>query len=565
VAIDPSSARAHANLGEALRTIRRHDQALDHLRKAATLDSMNVQAWNSLGLVALDACRYAAAERAFREAIRLQPRLAHAHVNLAGALRLLGRFDEAMDHERLALKLDSDGHADSGFEENVDARNDLHVEVNARQAAPAPVSPAQAQCTKGQAHLAEGQLDQAEDCLREALRLDSTLADAWVALAGIQAERGNFELSCQSARAALAVRANAAEAYWRLASNLQGQLPDADVQAMHKLAGDESLSNNDRALLYFGLATVLDQRGLYAEAALHHTAANAQQAAAKLSRGRAHDPERYSRFIDRIIASFSAELLARGRGWGDCDPRPVFVVGFPRSGTTLTEQVLASHPQVKGVGELLELHHVFQSLPAIVGLRCGDSFDALPFLEPVSVKAAARRYLDKLDELAPASASRIVDKMPDNVIQLGLIALLFPNAKVIICRRDPRDIAVSCWQTGFRTSAWNNDWNHLARRLADYQRILAHWERVQPLPYLELRYEDMVAEFEHHARLLIDFVGLDWDPSCLEFHSNPRVVRTPSLAQVRQPIHSRSAGRWRNYEPYLQPLFQALERYGVVV
>ena len=181
------------------------------------------------------------------------------------------------------------------------------------------------------------------------------------------------------------------------------------------------------------------------------------------------------------------------------------------------------------------------------------------------MKAAARRYLDKLDALSPAGVARVVDKMPDNVNHLGLIALLFPNAKVIICRRDPRDIAISCWQIGFRSCPWNNDWDHIARRLADYQRILAHWERVRPLPCLDLIYEDMVADLEHHARLLIDFVGLDWDPACLEFHSNPRAVRTPSLAQVRQPIHSRSSGRWRNYEPYVRPLFQAFERHGVVV
>ena len=153
--------------------------------------------------------------------------------------------------------------------------------------------------------------------------------------------------------------------------------------------------------------------------------------------------------------------------------------------------------------------------------------------------------------------------MPDNINHLGLIALLFPRAKVIICRRDPRDIAVSCWQTGFRTCPWNNDWDHIARRLADYQRDRLTLERVRPIPWLEIPYEDVVADLEHHARLLIDFVGLEWHPACLEFHSNRRVVRTPSHAQVRQPIHSRSVARWRHYEQNLQPLFRAFERHGV--
>ena len=136
---------------------------------------------------------------------------------------------------------------------------------------------------------------------------------------------------------------------------------------------------------------------------------------------------------------------------------------------------------------------------------------------------------------------------------------------MIICGRDPRDLAVSCWQTDFHAGLWNNDWDHIARRLADYQRIVAHWERVRPMPSLNLSYEDLVAGLEHHARRMIEFVGLDWDDSCLRFQSNPRLVRTPSLAQVRRPVHSGSVGRWRKYEPYLRPLFEAFERHNVEV
>jgi hypothetical protein len=162
-----------------------------------------------------------------------------------------------------------------------------------------------------------------------------------------------------------------------------------------------------------------------------------------------------------------------------------------------------------------------------------------------------------------SAADRVVDKMPDNINQLGLIALLFPRAKVILCRRDPRDIAVSCWQAGFRPCPWNNNCDHIARRLADYRRVVLHWENVQPIPGLDFPYEDVAADIDHHARRLIDFVGLEWHPGCLEFHTNRRVVRTPSHAQVRQPIHARSVGRWRHYGESLQPLLQALERHGV--
>jgi hypothetical protein len=132
-----------------------------------------------------------------------------------------------------------------------------------------------------------------------------------------------------------------------------------------------------------------------------------------------------------------------------------------------------------------------------------------------------------------------------------------------MCRRDFRDIAVSCWQTGFRPCPWNNDWDHIARRLVDYQRILLRWREVQPIPWLDFQYEDVVVDIEHHARRLIEFVGLEWHPACLEFHSNRRVVRTPSHAQVRHPVHARSVARWRLYEETLQPMFQAFERHGI--
>ncbi len=324
------------------------------------------------------------------------------------------------------------------------------------------------------------------------------------------------------------VRPDLAEGYWRLAINLLGRLPDAEVQAMEALLQDQALSNDDRALLHFALASVMDRRELYSRAAVFHAAANLHQSASKAERAFSYDPDQHARYIDQIIACFNPEFLARGTGWGSSDARPIFVVGFARSGTTLTEQILAAHPRIHGAGELHDLHRLFQALPEVIGAPSASPFDALSLLGPASAQAAARRYLDRLDALAPTTADRVVDKMPDNVNYLGLIALLFPRAKVIMCRRDFRDIALSCWQTGFRPCPWNNDWDHIARRLADYQRILLHWREVQPIPWLDFQYEDVVVDIEHHARRLIEFVGLEWHPACLEFHSNRRVCARPA-------------------------------------
>ena len=334
---------------------------------------------------------------------------------------------------------------------------------------------------------------------------------------------------------------------------------------MEELASQKYLSDDSRSQLLFGLAEIYNARGDYAAAAARLERANALQMTARAGRGRYHDPALYTRFIDRITGTITPDLIARGHGWGDPDPRPVFVVGLPRSGSTLIEQIIATHPQGHGVGELPDVRRVFTSLPEFVGRPFGEPCDALFALDPASSRAAAHRYLDCLDALARPGALRVVDKMPDNIDLLGLIALLWPRARVIVCHRNLRDVAVSCWQTGFASIEWANDFEHIARRFADYQRILDFWRRTKPLPWLDVSYESLVSDFDAQARRLIDFLDLQWDPVCLQFHATRRVVRTASQSQVRQPIHSASVGRWRNYERLLEPLFVALDKNGVDV
>ena len=616
-ALAPESGRFHANLGEALRTMRRFDQALLHLRMAAALEPTEAQTWNSLGLLASDLGRNGAALHAYREAIRLRPRFVYAHINLANTFLVLGQATKAADALRAAILIEPNNPlaltnlarllseandpallaeaetvcrravalaphvtVSSSTLAKVLARQGRTVEAaeveshalqldtpaapRSRAAEDAPIKQrALVEHSQGLAHLAEGRLDEAEACLREALRLDPQLAAAWTAIAEIEADRGELALSTQSARTGLAICPGLAEAHWRIATNLQGQLADNDVEAIERALSDQSKSNEDRALLHYALATVLDRRGSYTRAAEYHETANLHHSAAKFARGLAYDPDQHSRYIDSIISCYTSDFVTERHAWGAPDPRPVFIVGFPRSGTTLTEQILASHPQVHGAGELHDIHKISRSLHEVIDAPWDNPLDMIRQLRPDSANAASQRYLDRLNALAPPTAERIVDKMPDNVNHLGLIAVLLPNARAIICRRDPRAIALSCWQTVLRACPWNNDWDHIARRLADYQRLVKHWKQNPPLATFEIQYEELVADLEGHARRLIDFVGLAWDPACLQFYANPRVVRTPSLVQVRQPIHSRSVCRWRLYEASLKPMFRAFERHGV--
>ena len=244
------------------------------------------------------------------------------------------------------------------------------------------------------------------------------------------------------------------------------------------------------------------------------------------------------------------------RGFGIATERPVFIVGLPRSGTTLTEQILASHPRVHGAGELTLARRMFESLPG-ANLYGGMPFDFLPLLDRECVQALGQRYLHELSAIDD-SADRVVDKMPDNTIYLGLIATLFPHAKLIHCRRDLRDVALSCWMTDFLEVRWACDFDLIARRIHEHERLMEHWRRVLPTRLFEVDYEELVSDLETGARAIVGWCGLEWDPSCLEFHKTRRPVNTSSVAQVRRPIYTSSVGRWKNYRESLAPLFAKL-------
>jgi tetratricopeptide (TPR) repeat protein len=568
IRLRPSFVAALINLGIALQALGRGREAAEALREALCIEPNNPIALVNLGHVLCergDPASLAEAAALCRRAAELAPGLPKAVEVLVRVLRREGRFDEAERCER-AMRPQAAGsrtaiRTNDGSSPRTDQQRESTRDVPSLEPA-STSSSAESHFRRGVTLLRESQHSEAEASFREALRLDPKMADAWVGLSQLQAERGDIELSCESARSALRLRPDLAEAHWRLATTLKGRLPEVEMRAIETLAADESQFEGARSFLNFGLAAVLDDRGRYDQAAAHLETAHRLRSALAAAQGRFHDPEADARFTDALVAAFNADLFTRGRGWVTPDSRPVFVVGLQRSGTTLVEQILASHPQIHGAGELRDVGNIFEALPELVGAPAGDSFDAVSRLGPTSATAAARRYLERLDLLAPPTATRVVDKAPDNIRFLGLIALLWPGARVIVCNRDLRDVAVSCWLTGY-AFRWTSNWDHVARRFAAYQRILAHWRRCQPLEWLDVNYEDLVFDLPHHARRLIDFVGLEWDQACLRFHATKRIVRTPSLVQVRTPVYSNSVGRWRRYEASVQSLVIACKLHGV--
>jgi hypothetical protein len=235
---------------------------------------------------------------------------------------------------------------------------------------------------------------------------------------------------------------------------------------------------------------------------------------------------------------------------------PVFIVGMPRSGTSLVEQILASHPAVHGAGELRLMKHFTDALPAELG-STAEFPECLDRLDKAACHRLAEAYLGDLHRLAPDKA-RITDKLPLNFHNLGLIATLFPEAQIIHCRRDPRDVCWSCYFQNFREIAFACDLQMLGAYYRQYDRLMAYWKDMLPTPILDVCYEELVANLEHVSRQIVAFCGLPWDKACLDFHQTQRVVRTSSNIQVRQPLYRKSIGYWKNYEPYLGLLMKSL-------
>jgi hypothetical protein len=310
------------------------------------------------------------------------------------------------------------------------------------------------------------------------------------------------------------------------------------------------------------LGHVLDGRGDFARAADCLQRANALTAEMNRKQKREYVPVEHERFVDRVLAAFGAVFFARARGAGLDTRRPVFIFGLPRSGTTLVEQVLASHSAVFGAGELRLGRQTFEAIPSILG-RSDAPVVCAPDLDHTALGRLAERHLEGLDQTVGAVANqphRIVDKMPDNYLYLGLLAALFPQAAFIHCRRDLRDVAVSCWMTDFRSIRWANDPEHLASRFGQYRRLMRHWQTVLPMPVHEVVYEQLIDDFETEARRLLAACGLEWEPACGRFHETARPVRTASLTQVRQPLYRRAVARWKHYEAALADLFARLPR-----
>jgi Flp pilus assembly protein TadD len=477
--------------------------------QAVELDSLHAETLNNLGASLSYLGRYEEAEQCFRESIAIKPNYADPHANLGSLLRIRAQLVGAEASLRRALKLRPN---------STEARVNLGLTLTSlgrlrdARACFAKVlksAPSNVQALHGMAQVdaLEGRFDEAESTFRRIIEIDPKMPKAWAGLAGTR-------------------KLTKADAEW--------------FKGAEKIA-TSGIDPMDEANLRFAMGKYCDDVRDFAQAFQNFKRGNELLKSA----AKDYDPKARSHLVDELIRIYTRDSISNIGVPGSSSARPVFVVGMPRSGTSLAEQIIATHPAAFGAGEL-------------------QFWDRLIFEDPAMRKSLlseparanlAEKYLSVLEKLSKP-ALRVVDKSPENSDFLGIIYSVFPNARVIYMQRDPIDTCLSCYFQQFLTGLnFTFDLSDLAHHYREHQRIMAHWRSVLPPGFiLEVPYEELVGDQETWSRKMLDFVGLEWDARCLEFYTTKRQVVTASAWQVRQKIYSNSVARWRNYENFIGPL-----------
>lgn len=550
----PKLADAHVNLGNAYRLAGKRPDAVSCYRRAIALKPDHALAHSSLGREQIADGDFLAAILSCRLAAELDPEMPEAHLQLGIACWRAGALAEAEDAFRQVLRLAPQNVAALAHLALVLVELSRFEEAGECQRTIVALHPQDARAHRALAvcEFRSGEVNPALDRFRHAVELDPRFAEGWTSLGWALRALGRFDEAIGCFRRALAIDPDLAEARRSLAATGQKPADPAEIDRLSAILDAPEAAADARAATGFALGALYDGADDYDRAFACFAKANGLVRQGLVSAGRGYDPRAFDERIDRLIGGFTPEFLAAASAGGTRSELPVFIVGMPRSGTTLVEQIAASHSRVFGVGELTDIARLAAALPG---------------------PAADRRVIERWTAAAPTlgaahlarlttlglGAARVIDKLPDNVLNLGAVAALFPEAHVIFCERDSRDICLSSYFQFFAGgNAYSYDLGECAHRCLAVERLVRHWRRVLPLRMIVVGYEALVGNLEAEARRLIEFLGLEWEPGCLEFHRTERVVVTQSTWQVRQPLNSRSIGRWQLYRRHLTPLLEAL-------
>jgi tetratricopeptide (TPR) repeat protein len=519
-------------------------EAIAFFEQIVSANPGNAVAHHNLAVAYLEVGRLKSAVVGFRHAIALKPTYADAHFRLGQALEQLGQSGEAIAAYGRAVDIKprmASAHQRLGDLFRLQGDPADAVRAYRRAAAAAPDTTL-GRLSRARVHIAEGEPDQAEACLRRALVHDPADAALHWLLATVLGEAGRFDEAEASFRRTIALAPDRVEVYrdFLLTKKLRPSDRPLLTQLVDRVEKDAARGISPRTEVLFAIAKGHDDLGEYESAMRRFEEGNAiRRKTAVFNR------DEQARWVDHLMAAFTAELSQRASDLGHPDARPVFIVGMPRSGTTLVEQIISNHRNIAGGGELSFWPSRGRALD-----RADLAGNAVSGLA-----ALARDFRAEMDRISP-SAARITDKNPYNFDWVGLIRLAFPNARFIHCSRHPVDTALSIYTTLFGTRAdYACNRGDLVFYYRQYQRLMRHWRDVLPAGAIfEAPYEAIVSDPDAWSRALIDFCGLDWDDACLRPEANPRVVRTASLWQARQPVYTASVERWRRYEPWLGEL-----------
>ena len=484
-------------------------------------DPTNATATRMLGSIALEEGRYRLATRLLRNATKLAPDYFGAWIDLSRALTEFEQLDEAREAIHQVIQLESQLAYPYVLLGNLETKvGDYEAAVSAfEQALDKQSNHGGALAGLGHALKTIGRQDEAIDRYRNCVRNYPSFGEAW----------------------------------WSLANLKTFRFTDDEIAVMEKHVDQERLIDETRVNINFALGKAYEDRGDYSNAFDRYDRGN------KLRRPHeSYDPVQTETVHDHIIKTITPELLESCAGFGDPRPDPIFIVGLPRSGSTLVEQILASHSMVDGTHELPDLPRVIRTINQWQVHSKGYP-EALPLLDEVHFKELGEQYLESTRRYRKG-APRFTDKMPNNFSMVGLLALILPNAKIVNARRHPLDSCMGSYkQLFYRGQAFTYDLVELGEYYLEYQRMMDFWHDILPGRVLDVHYEDMVADQENQTRRLIEHCALPWENDCLRFYETDRAVNTASSEQVRQPIYSKSVNSWRRFESHLGPLIEVLE------
>ncbi len=519
LAIKPDYAEAQNNLGNALQKLEQREDAIAHYEQALAIQPDYAEAHNNLGNALQELGRQEDAIIRYAQALAFKPDYAEAHSNLGNALKELGRPEDAITHYKQALAIKP------GF--------------------------AMAHYNLGIALDELGRPEEAVTRYEKALAIKPDFAEAHNNLGNALDELGRQEDAITHYEQALAIKPDYAEAH-RHITNIKPK--QEQVSIIEKLLKRSSLSEIDAMHYHFALGKIYNDVETFNKAFEHYNKANTHKRKAIM-----YDSQNYSAYVDRLIEAYSKGYFQEITACGSDSELPVFIVGMPRSGTTLVEQIVSSHPQVYGAGELASFGHIEDAIAK--QFKASNPYpECMPLCNESMTLKFSKKHLEKLENYSH-DAKRTTDKMPGNFIRIGLIKTLFPKARIIHCQRNALDTCTSNFLNYFVVGhEYSFDLNELGRYYLDYERLMAHWGSLFPSEIFGVQYEELVTNQEKISRQLIEYIGLEWDDRCLDFHKNKRAVRTSSSVQVRRPIYTHSINRWKHYEEHLAPLIAILHR-----